>query len=357
MKDLVDLVFHPLPSVERLYLELTNRCNLNCQMCYRQAWEEPMGDMTSGLLHKILSELKVFSDLKEIILGGIGEPTIAACFQEAVELFTQDYEVTVTTNGTTLNEDMIDFLLAQGVARIVLSVDSIDDDIFQGLRHESPNLILKNTRLIAEKRKGSKPEIVWEFLAMKRTLPYLTETVRQAGNLGVDQILISHVLPMAKEMIPEILYQPVLPETEDIFRKALNFGLARQLKVVLPKNELKTDRNCKFIETQSTVIRWDGEVSPCYRFLHSYPEYVLGRYKEIKAHTFGSLYEKTLYDIWTTPDYMSYRYKVLHSGYPSCTDCEFVSGCDMVLHADMDCLGNAPSCGDCLWGRGITYCP
>jgi len=38
MKDVVDIVFHPAPSIERLYLELTNRCNLSCEMCYRRNW-------------------------------------------------------------------------------------------------------------------------------------------------------------------------------------------------------------------------------------------------------------------------------------------------------------------------------
>jgi len=109
------------------------------------------------------------------------------------------------------------------------------------------------------------------------------------------------------------------------------------------------------------VLRGDTEkmkdvVSPCYRFLHSYPEYVFGRPKQITAHSFGSLSEQSLLEIWTTPEFMRYRYNVLHGEYPSCPDCQWIDGCDMALNTDMDCLGNAPSCGDCLWGRGITVC-
>ena len=125
----------------------------------------------------------------------------------------------------------------------------------------------------------------------------------------------------------------------------------------MPKSELKTDRYCKFMETQSAVVRWDGQVSPCYRFLHSYPEYVFGRHKLIDAHSFGSLREQSLLEIWTIPEFMSYRYNVLHGEYASCPDCKWVDGCDIVLRTDMDCLGHAPSCGDCLWRRGITVCP
>jgi len=109
MKDIVDLVYHPVPSIERLYLELTNRCNLSCEMCYRQDWNEPLGDMSKEILSSIEGEVAAFPDLKEVILGGIGEPTIAYNFHQAVELFASRYEVTVTTNGITLDETLVKY--------------------------------------------------------------------------------------------------------------------------------------------------------------------------------------------------------------------------------------------------------
>lgn len=358
MKDVVDIVCHPSPSMERLYLELTNRCNLSCEMCYRQNWQEPMGDMSTEILDSIASEVVAFPDLKEVILGGIGEPTIAENFRQAVKLFASRYEVTVTTNGTTLDDPLIEFLISSGVARIVLSVDSTDVQAFDAIRHQNVQGILESTRHIAERRVQGKPEIVWEFLAMKSTLPFLRETVRQAAQLGVNRIFVSHILPMRQEMMAETLYHPALsPETEKTFQEGFLLGLAKGMDVILPKSQLRTDRHCRFVETQSAVVRWDGQVSPCYRFLHSYPEYVFGRHKLIEAHSFGSLREKSLLEIWTSPEFMNYRYKVITGGYPSCTDCEFVNGCDIVARTDMDCLGNAPSCGDCLWARGITVCP
>lgn len=358
MKDVVELVFHPTPSIERLYLELTNRCNLSCEMCYRQKWQEPLGDMSKEVLNSIAEEVNQFPDLKEVILGGIGEPTIAYNFRQAIELFSYRYEVTVTTNGTTLDTELIDFLVSHKVARIVLSIDTTDVDTFDTIRHQNIQGILESTRYIAEQRPQGGPEIVWEFVVMKNTLPFLVETVRQAGQLGVTRIFVSHVIPMREEMISETLYGPTKSkEVDKVFQAALIAGLTKGVEVVLPKSEITTERYCKFIETQSAVVRWDGHVSSCYRFLHSYPEYVFGRYKQIEAHSFGSLQEKSLLEIWTSLEFMRYRYNVLHSEYASCPDCKWVEGCDMVLRSDMDCLGHAPSCGDCLWGRGISVCP
>lgn len=317
-----------------------------------------MGDMSEEVLNSIAGEIAVFPDLQEVILGGIGEPTIADNFYRAVELLASQYEVTVTTNGTTLNAELIDYLVSHKVAKIVLSIDTTDVQTFAAIRHQNVQGILESTRYIAEQRLKGGPEIVWEFVVMKSTLPYLVETVRQAAQLGVTRIFVSHVIPMREEMLTETLYYPEKsPEMEKIFQAALIAGLAKGVEVVLPKNELKTDRFCKFIETQSAVVRWDGQVSSCYRFLHSYPEYVFGRYKQLDSYSFGSLEEQSLFEIWTKPKFMSYRYNVLHGNYASCPDCRWVDGCEMVLRADMDCLGHAPSCGDCLWGRGITVCP
>ena len=358
MRDVVELVFHPTPSIERLYLELTNRCNLSCEMCYRQKWQETLGDMSSEILNSIAHQVEVFPDLREIILGGIGEPTIANNFRQAAELFASQYEVSVTTNGTTLDDELINFLISRKVAKIVLSVDTTDVLTFANIRHQNVQGILESTRRIAEQSINGGPEIIWEFLVMKSTLPYLVETVRQAAQLGVTRIIVSHVIPMREEMVAETLYYPTKSsEMDKIFQAALIAGLTKGVEVVLPKSELKTDRYCKFVETQSAVVRWDGRVSSCYRFLHSYPEYVFGRYKMIDSHSFGSLEKQSLLGIWTTPEFMRYRYNVLHGEYASCPDCNWVDGCDMVLRADMDCLGHAPSCGDCLWGRGITVCP
>lgn len=376
MRDVFEIVFHPTPSMERLYLELTNRCNLSCEMCYRHNWNEPLGDMSIEVLDSIAGELSTFPDLKEVILGGIGEPTIANNFRRAVEMFAPRYAVTVTTNGTTLDDEMIDFLISQGVARIVMSVDSTDVKTFDSIRHENIQGLLESARKIVERRNKHNqslperkrkiaektikwiPEIIWEFVAMKSTLPYLVDTVNQAGRLGVDRISVSHILPMREEMIGETLYYPTLsPEIEPTFHKASITGMVKGVDVIFPKSALETERYCKFVETQSAVVRWDGEVTSCYRFLHSYPEFVFGRRKQITAHSFGSLKEKSLFEVWTTPEFMRYRYNVVNGIYASCPDCKWVHGCDIVVRADMDCLGNSPACGDCLWGRGITVCP
>jgi len=99
------------------------------------------------------------------------------------------------------------------------------------------------------------------------------------------------------------------------------------------------------------------EVVPCYRFLHSYTEFIFGRKKEVIAHSFGNVFKEKLSDIWTSKDYEVFRYNVKNAIYPSCTDCSLRNVCDFTKDTEFDCWGDNPSCADCLWARGISKCP
>ena len=44
--------------LKKIYIEPTNRCNLNCSICVRQVWDEPMGDMPLASFKLIVKQLK-----------------------------------------------------------------------------------------------------------------------------------------------------------------------------------------------------------------------------------------------------------------------------------------------------------
>ena len=65
------------------------------------------------------------------------------------------------------------------------------------------------------------------------------------------------------------------------------------------------------------------------------------------------LHNESLASIWAMPDYAAFRDRVLRFDFPPCTDC----GCDLAESNEEDCFGNPhPTCGDCLWARGIVRC-
>ena len=44
----------------KLYVEPTNRCNLDCRTCMRHGWEEELGFMEFGLFEKIVADRVLF---------------------------------------------------------------------------------------------------------------------------------------------------------------------------------------------------------------------------------------------------------------------------------------------------------
>ena len=132
-------------SLQKLYIELTDNCNLNCKMCYRRSWGNAFGDMKNEVLQKLVNEIKEQDEIKEIVIGGIGEPTLAKNFKNALVLL-KDYSITVTTNGTLINEELAEYLI-QYVDNITVSIDGTPDT-FQEIRGIDLRLVENNIKML-----------------------------------------------------------------------------------------------------------------------------------------------------------------------------------------------------------------
>ncbi|KUO51278.1 MAG: hypothetical protein APF76_17510 [Desulfitibacter sp. BRH_c19] len=356
-----EVILKPKNNIRKLYLEITNHCNLQCKMCYRHVWENDMGYMPIEQVEKIIGELESFPNIERVVLGGIGEPTYHPQFAEIVKLFKGKYPLTITTNGTLLEKEVAELIVAEEVAELIISVDSSLEEGFKDIRQIELTPLLEKQKYLKDlkqKRKTIYPRLSWEFVAMRSNITTLPQVVRLGAELGVSTLYVTHMMPVDIESVGEILYEKGLTrEVGAIFRRAVNVGFATGINVVLPTTDLKTDRACRFVNNYSAIISWDGEVCPCYRLLHPCQEIVSKRSKKLLQKSYGNIKEKTLEDIWTAPEYMKFRYKVQNNLYPSCTDCDLVDGCDLVVDSELDCIGNSPACGDCLWARGIVFCP
>ncbi len=65
---------HSLASPQKIYVELTRRCNLHCRMCVKYASGSSIGEeeMSLSVFKKLLSLARA----KTLILNGIGEPLL-----------------------------------------------------------------------------------------------------------------------------------------------------------------------------------------------------------------------------------------------------------------------------------------
>ncbi|MGC8663586.1 MAG: tungsten cofactor oxidoreductase radical SAM maturase [Thermoplasmata archaeon] len=347
-------------ELKKIYVEITNGCNLSCKMCYRNFWEDSIGFMNKDLFKKLMIQLNDFDTLETFHFGGIGEPLIHPDFSEFLEMAKKKFTTYVSTNGTLLNEKISRKIIDLGIDRIIFSIDSPEEQGFKDIRGISKNIIYRNIKnIISMKREKRQdfPELEIEFVAMKSNIKDLPGIADVANDLGVAKIMISNLLPMKDEQAKEIVYDNITPY-EKYIKEFMMKAMSLRIMIILPEFKLRTERVCDFMERKSTVVSWDGSVVPCYRFLHTYPEYIFGRRKIVKKYSFGNITERSLSNIWNSEEYMKFRFMVSLSIYPSCIDCVFADKkCQFVLDTSTDCEGNSPSCGDCLWSRRIILCP
>ncbi|PKM67850.1 MAG: tungsten cofactor oxidoreductase radical SAM maturase [Firmicutes bacterium HGW-Firmicutes-2] len=344
-------------AIKKVNLELTDRCNLNCTMCYRKSWSEAPQDMTTEVLDKILNELVGMETLEEVVVGGIGEPTVHPRIKEVLERLSR-YRLMLTSNGTSFTEDLMTSLIDH-VDQLVISIDGLSE-VFFDIRGFELQVVIDNVKkLNALKiaRNSKTPQLVFQMVISKTNKQDVFKLMDLVSELGATQFIVSNILPASLEDKDLILYsENDVPEMKAFYQRIRNHGLKKGLEVRLSESKLKTERRCRFVENDTTVINAKGDVTPCYRFAHSGTEVVFGRSKKIEAHSFGHVMADTLENIWETDAYKKYRAMVYDNHYPSCTDCDLVDGCDLVRDTTSDCYGNMPSCGDCLWVRNLVYC-
>ena len=358
--------------LEKLYLELTDACNLNCEMCYRKTWGNIGAHMPPAILKTIIDELTqkgIEYDgnplIKEIVLGGIGEPTIHPDFYSVLEQL-KEMDITLTTNGTTIDEKMADALVDY-VDKLVVSVDG-SQLVYDRIRGFDYNQLMSNLQRLNEaKEKAGKrtPALFIQMVVSKGNLDEVLNVIEISSQIHASGLILSNLLPVTLEDKDSILYTQNDPtEMKSYFNRIRNRAMRVGLDIKLTESKLKTDRRCNFIEKSAMVINARGEIVPCYRFAHHGTEVVFGRIKTIEKVVFGkigdnslqSINKKSLKDLWDDAAYRAFRQMVHKNHYPSCPDCDLVDGCDFVRTTAGDCYGNRPSCSDCLWSRNIIYC-
>lgn len=344
-------------DTKKLYIEVTNKCNLDCITCIRSSWKSSQGYMSKQLFESILQQIKELSSLQTVHFGGFGEPLSHPHILDFIAaLKKQKLRVEMITNGFLLTEEIGEALVQLDLDRLVISLDGSDETSFNDIRLGGEfNQVIENIRLlnsIKKKYNKYKLELGIEFVAMQRNIDKLPALLKLADQLKAGFVIVTNLLPYSETMVDQVLYDS--PEEELMVGTGAGYLLFRGR---VPEMRLRTQRNCSFVEDKSMVINWEGNVSPCYAGMHHYYCYVYGRKKEMFPYYFGNVGTESLKAIWLKEDYLIFRNQVEEFHFPSCTDCKYLEGCSMVDDNLLDCWGNSPTCADCLWSRGLILCP
>jgi MoaA/NifB/PqqE/SkfB family radical SAM enzyme len=367
------LIRPPLSQLRKVYIEPTNRCNLACRTCIRNAWDEPMGSMSIETFERILSGLSELEPRPSMFFGGFGEPlmhpSIGRMVHEAGQVADR---VELITNGLLLDPALAAQLIESGLSTLWVSLDGASPESYADVRlSNSLSGVLQNIatyRELYRRLHGDEADIGVIFVAMKRNINELPALIRQSTRLGISRYMLTNILPYTAEMCDEVLYHHSvdrmngnpspwnpgihLPEIDlnPITREALF-----KIWTARPGGLTERQDRCPFMEQRSISVGWEGSVSPCLALLHSHESYLFDIKRSVRRYSLGDVNERPLMEVWLSDEYTQFRQKVEQFDFPPCAVC---ASCENAEANQEDCFGNNfPTCGGCLWAKGVIQCP
>ena len=160
----------PKKRFNRIYIEITNICNLNCYFCKKNT--RLPKEMSAALFKKVLEEIKDYTNI--ICLHVKGEPLLHSHFDEILTLCDNyNLNISLTTNGILLKSKISELVKHKSLSKIHISlnaeVNNLNylDDIFNSVSlfpqdkiivyrlwtQKSNNLDQKSTKIVEKLRK------------------------------------------------------------------------------------------------------------------------------------------------------------------------------------------------------------
>ncbi len=181
------------------------------------------------------------SHLEALVLNGIGEPLLHPDIVRMVEFARATMPpsgwIGFQTNGLLLDRDNIESLLAAGLNRLCISVDSPAEAPASCslLVHEKTPQLSSPVALADAIRRDKKHTdflLGAEIVLLKSTLPQLPALVEQLAEEGVDYIIGSHLLAYRQEAENESLFDSCTEEAREMYRKWQTLAEAEGLNLV-----------------------------------------------------------------------------------------------------------------------------
>lgn len=135
----------------KVYIEITNKCNLNCSFCSKTVREDRF--MQVEEFEKVVREVRNYTNL--IALHVKGEPLLHPNLKEILNIAEKyNLKVNITTNATLLNKKIDVILNSKSIRQINISLHSAEqnnadenkyvDNIFQSVDniHQNTNIII-----------------------------------------------------------------------------------------------------------------------------------------------------------------------------------------------------------------------
>jgi radical SAM protein with 4Fe4S-binding SPASM domain len=178
---------------DRLYIEITNVCNLDCVMCPTglHVLERDKGHMKWELFTQVIDEMA--PHVKTTTLHIWGEPLLHPRLAEMVRYAREKgINVSISTNATLLTEERTEALLEAGLSEIYLCLDGMIAATYEAIRRKADFEVTKaNIERFIEMRRafnGHGPKTYVQIIEMEPTKEQTEDFRRFWQRPGVDRV-------------------------------------------------------------------------------------------------------------------------------------------------------------------------
>ena len=320
-----------------VFIEVTNRCNLLCQICPRTFFDrEPLKSLSC---EEFIAIAEQFPHMERALLHGIGEPLLNQELPEIVRyLKGRHVEVIINSNGTLLSPEWQEKIITSQLDEYRCSIDGAKDGTYARIRGANllPKLVKGLEGLVRTKeRLGSEtPHISIWCVASRENLEELPDLIHLAARLGVGEVYLQRMVYFARN--PDEQYGMAKDE-KAIFGKDSDYQeeviqectlLSDQLGVDFrasgardPLNSFAAARPEDFAPWQACLRPWttayvtaNGNCLPCCISPFATDDY--------ESLILGNLFERPFAEIWNASLYQEFRTRLL-SDHPhqACSSC------------------------------------
>ncbi|MFH0786876.1 MAG: radical SAM/SPASM domain-containing protein [Pseudomonadota bacterium] len=276
------LTYPPL----RIWIELTDHCNLKCPLCPNQLLPKgEKGYISLELFKKIIDQIS--REVYDLNLFHRGEPLL---HPHLIELITyaqgRGIPCRIHTNATVLSNSLSKQILTAGLEILSFSFDGYKASLYEKNRYPAK----------FEETLGN----IKHFLALKKE----SKKRKPITVLQMMSVEENHPGPELKKLVSSL---KVLGLNRVVFRRPHNWGGAVSLSLESSTDHPKDLFTCTF-PWYALIIYWDGRVGPC-------PQDFFGRM------IMGDLNQQTIPEIWNGPVMQELRAKIRDRQYPVLEPC------------------------------------
>ncbi|MCJ7716512.1 MAG: SPASM domain-containing protein, partial [Anaerolineales bacterium] len=299
----------------------------------------------------------------EVFFGGYGEPL---SHPDIIDMISKvkilGVRAGLVSNGTLLSPALSQDLIQSGLDKLWISVDNIhQDSILEYHGSHSQQNVLKNLRVFmdlkSDRQKG--PEVGLVFVLTKSNSSQAQDVLDMGISLGVKSFFITNLEALSEEMADETPYKVEQLRRPGSWLSAQS-NLIKEFQsavdgISIEGSLVNPTILCPFAEKGEIALRWDGEVSPCLPLLYDHVSFVDSWKHQVDSYSIGNIQSRSIQEIWTDREFKTLRDHLLGDNFSPCLSCQ---NCWLSEDNHLDCMGyEHPTCGGCLWAKGLITCP